>query len=381
MTKARKDGRRNLGLYSGSNYAEYRYGPKNKKAEPHKPIYSEERRKSLISQVMDVMQDWRFSPFEYEATIRHSLRQAMCIKGYAWSASDIEASQIVAHALKTMRAVRPDWIEGQWHYAVAREDCAWCSGPIDEQGQGRGERFCSPVCAKSAYIYRDYEQTAREDEIGRSAYRMIVRSKAPVKTCDYCNQPFQRFGAQWKSNENRSGRIYCSIECKAKDQATLTPVPCECCGREFQPLKSKAKYCSRKCSAEAAHKPLDLTCKECGKGFRRSPSRIGVKANVYCSAACSRAGGSTKRYEFECTWCNAPYVATTKKKKFCSNTCACANADFAAGRWKPRKISGPIFDHVFTKPINARWERRLTPQRLDWLFINQGLRVTMEVAA
>ncbi len=52
---------------------------------------------------------------------------------------------------------------------------------------------------------------------------------------------------------------------------------------------------------------------------------------------------------------------------------------FLRGDWKPKRITAPVFDHYFTTPINKTIAQQVTPHRLDWFFLQQGLRITGEV--
>lgn len=38
------------------------------------PIYRGEKREHMVSKIMDIMRDWRSSPFEHEGSYHHGLR-------------------------------------------------------------------------------------------------------------------------------------------------------------------------------------------------------------------------------------------------------------------------------------------------------------------
>ena len=43
-----------------------------------------------------------------------------------------------------------------------------------------------------------------------------------------------------------------------------------------------------------------------------------------------------------------------------------------------KKIAPPVFDYLVTAPVNDAWRDRLTEQKLDWLFMEAGCRITGE---
>lgn len=72
------------GHYKGGFYAAYRDGPKKAPKKKFNEIVSGNARKITISEIMNVLRDWRYSEFEHEAACLHGLRVAFCLKGYGW---------------------------------------------------------------------------------------------------------------------------------------------------------------------------------------------------------------------------------------------------------------------------------------------------------
>ncbi|OWK20076.1 hypothetical protein AJ88_33085 [Mesorhizobium amorphae CCBAU 01583] len=62
------------------------------------PIFGADKRKHVVNQMMDVMADWRLSPFEFEGSCRAGLRSALCLAGHSWQRADDEAARSSKHA-------------------------------------------------------------------------------------------------------------------------------------------------------------------------------------------------------------------------------------------------------------------------------------------
>jgi endogenous inhibitor of DNA gyrase (YacG/DUF329 family) len=80
-------------------------------------------------------------------------------------------------------------------------------------------------------------------------------------------------------------------------------------------------------------KPVTLTCSHCGKQFER----IYNSKVAYCSTKCGdRARWPRKKHSVErvCEWCNKPFLADSKKRRFCSKSCAHTHY------WAKRKAAG-----------------------------------------
>ncbi len=296
MARAKRNHSYKHGLRAG--YTDYRYGALRRTQTP-KPILNADRRQHVVHHVVDQMRQWRLSPFEFEGTIRTSVRAALCLEGYGWQRSDTEAASVVAEALRRMGAVRPTWDSGQREYVVERENCSWCALPLPE---GTRERFCGEVCARSALTWRDYETRYKESLVGNSAYRVVARARNPER-------------------------------------------PCKNCGEGFHPLtaESNQEFCSQRCFGAYRSYLPEKQCKHCGKTFR--PRQAG-NAGVFCSPKCYHANGRTQEYHRQCVWCFRPFVTKSTRSLFCSGACKTQMFRVHKGEF-PKRLSPPVFDYVF----------------------------------
>lgn len=272
-----------------STWREFRHGQephgkkKKDKGPRHKPIYSGEKRKHIVHQVMDAMSDWRYSHFEYEGTCRAAIRASLCLQGNDWTRSDTEAADIVGEALKALGASRPSWIEGQAEYSVSQDYCAWCHVPMEGGDSRGGHRFCSPLCARSSLIHRNTAAEQKALAVRQSAWRVIMKEKRPAQPCGYC-------GTSFHPREKQG--IYCSRSCSTKAKqgsALLSDVACGWCGDVFKPRRADSRYCCQSCAAYARnyHEKQRLAgdqreCKCCGLLF--VPQRVRSEC---CSPRCN----------------------------------------------------------------------------------------------
>lgn len=279
--KNRKDG------YWGG-WKAYRYGqPAKKVALPQ--VFERDRRKGLISNLMDELQDWRNSPFEREGELRAAIRSEICLNGHPWGVADSEAAQLIAEAFKRHGFSRPSWLEGQPHYAAGFDRCNWCGEAFAEGMASAGRRFCSAVCARKMLDNRYLLRGSERDAVSRSAYRTILKETLPPQTCGFCACLFR--------SDDRNAR-YCSLNCglkgavhkRGRRQKSYNH-KCHHCGVGFQSSSPVSKFC---CSAHRStffRRPAALAtisvlpesrCGCCDEIFL--PSRLG---NKYCSARCA----------------------------------------------------------------------------------------------
>lgn len=314
------------------------------KVRKYRPIYKGAKREQVINGILDVFADWRSSPFEQEGNCRAGLRRAICLDGYPWQRADDEAAVIVAECLKKMGAERPSWIEGQWHYVVSEDNCAWCHGAVDDEDRARGHRYCSVVCAKSAYEYRGYSSTQKADTFARSAYIVIKTDEAPELKCLHCGKTYKRMGAQFKSREGKDK--YCSKECKHAAARIFADRSCFICTESFRPTVETQMCCSRKCTNKMRVKGPNRECQTCGTAFR-SYRVSNPAAGVYCSRECKQVARRNYSEERRCDWCMSWYEAKSERSRFCTKLCRTQSHDIQTGTWRPKSITPPIVDHVF----------------------------------
>jgi hypothetical protein len=205
------------------------------------PIYKRDTREHLVNRLFDAMVDWRYSPFENEGPARHALRSALCLQGYGWSRADHEAANLVAEALRRLRAQRPSWEQGQREYLEPRENCRRCGGQLPEEHLrgGRYIAFCSFVCAKAHYVQREFEVRATTDAAYRAVSHAVTALSQPVRKCEHCDRKFQ---------PRRKRDKFCSLGCAAQNRAARKYRSiCQCCGSEFEHAQPDTRYCSATC--------------------------------------------------------------------------------------------------------------------------------------
>lgn len=290
-----------------AGYSDYRYGAKRSVTlppvgtMPHAPVFTGHKRQAVIDRVMTVMRDWRDTPFQKEAAVRHGLRQGLCLEGYAWLRADIAAEDIVAHCFRLMGAKRPTWEQGQREYVTPREQCSWCQGEIDAGLLGGEHRigFCSDVCARAALDRRDRANMRGYDHAVQAARLIIRRVKNGRRSCEWCQKSFFPVN---RVNSNR----FCSYACTRSSSRLRQERSCAGCGKAFTPRQDhKVKYCSQACA-------------------RKHYARPAI-----------------------CLWCAKPFLANSPAAASCSKACTNRRLKFASGAWKPKVISPPVFDAIF----------------------------------
>lgn len=343
------------------------------------PIFRGEKRKHVVSQVMDIMRDWRLSPFENEGPAISDIRSGLCLMGNGWTRSDMEAHALVDEGLRLIGAQRPSWSEGQGEYAAPRTNCLRCGGDIDEVDQISGRRFCSGICAKAFMIDRAQRDDKQQSLTYRRAWSEARDWAAAGRTCKQCDRIYH-------SAEPR--REFCSERCAKMSFKVRAETDCAWCAELFYPRADKQKCCSLRCDGFykadqlRRHAP-EQDCPICKSVFR--PAKPG---QVYCSRKCARSPavrleqrkraettvrrGDLSVPEVRCPQCDGMYRRSRTDAKFCSTKCtnlaalaAAKVRDCEAG--KPVRISPRIFDFVLR--INTRRpDHRLTPDRFDQVF-------------
>lgn len=314
MKRKKRWGRYKHGLFSG--WDEYRYGtPKPVKLAP---IFRGDRRKWMVDECIAILRRGRKSPFEYEGALRAGLRSDLCLKGYGWLRADLEAASLIEEALRLIGAKRPTWLEGQWQYTLDHDTCSHCLGPISPEDQARGFRYCSTVCARSAYERLAEYGARHQNAVAQQAHIVLKTIEAPVMECQHCHKPFQRH--DWKSGrKSKTGRNkYCSQECQHAARKTLTERECPVCGTSFMPRAATQACCSKACSYQHLSRQW-------------ASKKIERKAVV----------------EATCSWCSKPFKAKRSDAQYCSRKCAREHRDYSTGVRQPRRLTPPVFDWVF----------------------------------
>lgn len=349
-------------------------------------IYTGASREHMVGAVMDALQDWRLSPFEFEAPCRHSLRSALIMKGHSWAKADAEAESLVDEALRLLGVRRPTWEEGQREYVVPRENCNWCAGPLDSEQISRKARLCSVECARAAVIYRDYETRIWDSAIGLATYRMVMRDALPSRQCAYCGRDF-------KPPRTLSRQRFCSIKCAdlAKEKEPERRCANPRCRRTFRRSTTGNQfYCSAACRQRCGHvATYDLTCHWCGSSFtgkRRDAKFCGSRCrDTFYTAQDQMAAGRALRRQGdtvlgECRFCGSSFAALSLRALYCSVDCRTLAQALRTGSRIPKTITRPLFDHLLTRHYRHARRRVLSPPIFDRLF-RGGLRTWAGLAA
>ena len=217
--------------------------PRQSKSKGLIPIYRGHKRKRVISQVMDVLRDWRASPFEFEAFCVNGLRSSLCLQGYGWARSNLEACAVVGEALRFLGAERPTWMQGQREYIdewQATTVCLTCGNPLVGPAlAGRGLQYCSQACVELGKRAR-LASHGPDPEYARIS-RISLKLRRPTKRCEQCGDEFHA-----RVPENR----FCSKSCKAKWDIARHPVRnlvCDFCGSSYITRVRRSFFCSRVC--------------------------------------------------------------------------------------------------------------------------------------
>lgn len=253
-------GGRNAYRYGVASYKNVLVELKPRISLPGKPktvgFLGKRKRQDITDLVSAAMKNWRYSPFEFEATAYHWLRQSFCGQGHGFAASEAEARLIVSEALKGH--VRPTWEMGQRLYTVGDDFCRGCGGPLDDTDIANSVRYCCDECRKILYH--------RNARLSRGDVTILAPVKCKNPDCDVTFFP-RNFLHEC-----------CSHACRVVSKSHSLPKRrCETCWQEFQPNHEKSLYCTPLCrsraqskkkrEATAAARPV-LTCEWCNEPFK-----------------------------------------------------------------------------------------------------------------
>lgn len=257
----------------------------------YKPLLTDKRRQNAIDTAAAVLVRFRLSHFEYEASIRHGLRAALCEAGRKWSWADFEANDIVQTALTQIGAKRPSWYQGQPEHLIPEENCknAHCGRPLDDEDIAESRRYCSDQCRQAAVQFRYNTFRYEERLVAIQAYYHVKKQTIEPRKC--------ALPSCGKSFRSMHDTIYCSRKCAADARGNnYESKICQNCGSEFthRSVKNReGKYCSPKCyfAGRAAELP-ELTCAEitCTNTFKPN-----VRKQIFCSRACTKRDWGRKK--------------------------------------------------------------------------------------
>lgn len=301
------------GLFGG--YTAHRYAPPAVRPKL-KPIFNGERRAHVVRVAMKALRGWQQTPFEQEGAVRAALRSGLCLQGYNWHRAEAQAADVVNEALRLLGAVRPTWEQGQREYVEPRENCSWCGGPRDPFQ--RSARFCSPHCAKMAALTRDYDGKAKGDNARALMLAVARRTRNQKRKCLACHGVFY-------PDSDHSTMKFCSNSCayehRKTEEAKVHGKNCATCESPFMAKLPTAMYCSRPCAVTASRR-------------RQGIMPLAIR-------------------QVTCEVCGDPFDTTSSTAICCSNNCKVFRGGFRRGQFK-----------------------RVTPRIIDYLFRQQGLRIT-----
>lgn len=294
-------------------YATFRYGSASPVSLPR--VFTGEKRRSMVAKAMDVLRDWRESPFEHEGAARAGIRSGLCMDGYDWQRADNEAAALIEEGLHLMGAKRPTWAAGQPEYTIGRENCANCRGPLDDEAIASRDRFCCEECRTVMRTYRNQRYHYAMADRARWAYDVARKEGIPERDCGYCGKRFK---------PATMDAVACSASCAANMRPNKIPDrPCKnpACGKPFHPQNRKVEYCCAACHREHQAELIGPSLCEnpaCGKVFH---PRFAFEK--YCEAKCRRAVERARTLPPKpCMRCGREFEPRKASAAYCSRSCA-----------------------------------------------------------
>ncbi|MEI8715660.1 hypothetical protein [Mesorhizobium sp. ISC11] len=272
------------------------------------PIFGADKRKHIVRQMMDVLADWRLSPFELEGACRAGLRSALCLDGHSWQRADDEAASIIETCLRGHQ--RPTWLQGQPEGAD-RENCLGCGQLLDTSDrQMRRVSWCSDLCRLATKIRQEQADDYRGKEVSQRAFYLAQKQQMRKRNCEFCSTSFRP-----SVEESR----FCSSSCARHARGDiLEQKECATCRKEFRPSsRSKAGlYCSPVCASTGRTTKPARPCAHCQHVFK--PHR---HSQLWCSPTCRAAGMKATLAPRICDHCHETFQPARTKAKFCSAKC------------------------------------------------------------
>ncbi|WP_275789117.1 hypothetical protein [Pararhizobium gei] len=315
-----------MGYWSG--YDDYRHGPTKKISLAQ--VFKGAPRKRLVADIVNMVRDYRRTPYEHEGSIQAGIRSALCLAGERWPVADDEARGLLAAAFKKTGVKRPGWWEGQAEYTAPREVCHWCfiELPEDLRRSGKRSAYCSMECVNRAIAKRVEGPKGQGDPVYKACHAAISRLRAKPRDCEHCKKPFR---------SDRSYQRLCSKACRDAARTTVEERCCEHCSTVFRPHVSKK-------SEDAG-------------------------AGKFCSSACRWAyeRKNPPTYECACVLCSTPFTGERKNAIYCSNRCLQMFTRMRQGEW-PKRMNTPLFDYYFITLAKRQEPTPLTTEIFDSWF-------------
>lgn len=338
-----------------SGYREYRYGEMHSGSQVYglksritlvgprpKSIFRGEKRKHVVAEAMNVMRDWRLSPFEHEGSTRAGMRSCLCLDGHDWYRADDAAADIVKECLHRLGAERPSYLKGQREYTIPREFCRCCMGPLDDEALASSQSFCCEECAISVRT-RDTDLYERLMMNSRNrASRIKANADAAPRRCSHaeCGRPYKSADPD---------QTFCSKECANKSRRTLSVRNCLWCQKSFQPRGDSKHCCSRDCATKHGARTRAQTLPEVSCPICMSVFRKRTPGGIYCSPACKTMADNRSRRQpvryAECAVCSRSFQQKRSDAIYCGGSCATFANEFKAKRY-PKTLTLRAFDYM-----------------------------------
>lgn len=149
-----------------------------------------------------------------------------------------------------------------------------------------------------------------------------------------------------------------------KDPATRGRFCCVECARAFM-LERQASDSRR---ADAVYRSatrvlrqdrrLRRNCVNCNTSFMHDGEK---DPRQFCSQGCYHRFQATEaaaRFDRICKFCERPFRTKVSNAMFCCDACQITESRIRTGRNVPKRLTRPIYDFVFTRPINAAIAKR-----------------------
>ncbi|MEF2074347.1 hypothetical protein [Consotaella aegiceratis] len=182
----------------------------------------------------------------------------------------------------------------------------------------------------------------------------------PRENCVQCGKPLDPIG-------NGKGYRFCSEVC-AKAAVER---------RDFERRDERDRLYAAAQRVIKKTKTRPRTCAWCGEAFH--PVREASKqecCSFSCSAALKRARNPPPVFTVECTFCGNEFDTVQPKAMFCCKACTLAQRRLDRGI-VPQFVTVRVFDRYFSRDRETA-PREIIPTRFDYMFVQQGARITGE---
>ena len=222
---------------------------------------SARRKTALLEMALDILADWRWTPFEFEGAVRSGIRRTLCLEAWPWRDADIAASQTVEAALKRLGAERPTWHQGQPEWTddgfspIERTRCVQCGNLLPESRGEYGRKFCDSACSEKylKHGFRKFgEPTSRSGWVARVGTQAEKTKRDRMEVYDLREE-------HWRNDYHHHLRA-------ERRAAVRADRRCQVCDASLGHLsRADARYCSKHCQMIAYHARKSMVSGETGQ--------------------------------------------------------------------------------------------------------------------